>query len=203
MRKLLSVPVLALCLTGLVATGSAGAKLGAGKGRDFNSKTYPVCSPYVSESAAIFCKFNEMKFELSTSCSFTYRSGNCSGTASSGLFPWGTTGEGRRPYVLVSWSPSGNGDGRKLIVKSYGTTYGRVPAAELVGFVPGGGSANFNVSEAIAGNDAGFPSGDFFYTLNMPGRSAGQPGGPLGLNWQSRTARADVTISGYLYLIGR
>lgn len=214
MRKSSAVLILVLAAcAAIVATAGAepgrgsGSRLtepSSGSGGQGGAKGYPECTPYLSEAAAVFCRFNTMHVEFDGSCSFTPRSGNCVGHADRGSFPWGTSGSGKDPYMLVSWQPLGSGDRRRVFFRSYGSTFDRLPSAELTGFVPGGGSGDLMVESAIAGNDQGFPNGDDYYTLNLPGRSHGQPGGPLYINWQSHgIQRAEVTIEGYLYLFGR
>jgi hypothetical protein len=215
MRKSSAVLILVLVLVSCVAAvATAGAKPGSGTkpaaapgaGPDLQgaTKSYPECSPYLSETAAVFCRFNRMHVWFDNACSFSSQNGNCAGRADSGSFPWGTSGSAKDPYVLVSWRPAGSGDGRRVTFKSYGPTYSQIPRAELVGYVSGSGSGDLHVESAIAGNDQGFPNGDEYYTLDLPGRATGNPGGPLYINWESHgIKRSEVTVEGYLYLFGR
>ena len=217
MRKPSAVLILVLVLiVSAAAVASAGAKPGSSSRSGAGTKaapdpvlqgaakSYPECSPYLSETAAVFCRFNRMHVGFDNACSFSPQNGNCAGRADSGSFPWGTSGSARDPYVLVSWHQSGTGDGRKVTFKSYGPTYSRVPSAELTGYVSGSGSGDLHVETAVAGNDQGFPNGDEYYTLDLPGRATGKVGGPLSINWESHgIKRSEVTVEGYLYLFGR
>jgi hypothetical protein len=215
MRKPSVVLILALVLAACAAvvatagaepdpgSGSKPPEPSSGSGVQGSTKSYPECTPYLSETAATFCRFGTMHVEFDGSCSFSYRTGNCAGHADKGSFPWGTSGSAKDPYVLVFWQPAGSGDGRKVVLRSYGPVYSRIPSAELTGYVPAGGSPELVVYSAIAGNDQGFPKGDEYLTPNLPGRGYGQPGGPLYINWQAHgIQRAEVTIEGYLYLVG-
>jgi hypothetical protein len=202
MRKLLVSLVLCLALIGCAAAAATGAKEPRGQGAGATS--YLLCTPYISESGARICRFAQMHVNFYGGCSFTPRQNNCGDHADRGLYPWGTAGDGKGPYVSASWTPSGSGDGRTLVITSYGSVYdGKKPAAKLVGFVSGGGSGAYTVTEAIAYNDQGVPNGDRFYTPDLPGQGEGDPGGPLHIDWESNRTSADLTIEGYLYLRGR
>lgn len=211
MRKLSVALVLGLALAlalSTAAVASAGdtsappssAPGSLGGGRD----GYRECTPYFSEGAGQICTLNRIRIG-DLNCSFSDREAHCGGYATTGSFPWGTTGDAHDPYVLISWHP--NGSGRLLTLTSYGHQYdGRSPKAKLEGYVAGPGRKEFDIHEAIAGNDEGFPNGDGFYTPNLPGREAGTPGGPLYMKWTAvglGGGRSEVEIWGFLYLNGR
>jgi hypothetical protein len=72
-------------------------------------------------------------------------------------------------------------------------------AAEIIGAVPGPGSANFSVKLA-----ATFPAGAGpWYTPNLAGVPAGGVGGPLYIRFRNGHVGADVYIHGYLRRLSR
>src|ERR1700709_1207820 len=206
MRKLSVALVLGLVFALSTAVASAGdapsppsSPPGSlGGGRD----GYRECSAYFSESKWQICAHNRIVVS-DLNCSFSDREANCGGFARTGAFPWGTTGDGRSPYVAISWHP--NGSGRIVTLTSYGHEQTRYPQAQLEGYVAGAGYKEFEVSKATAGNGEPFPAGDSFYTPNLPGRDAGAPGGPLYMKWSSIGVgvKSKVEIWGFLYLRGR
>ncbi len=70
-----------------------------------------------------------------------------------------------------------------------------VPFASIMGTVPGPGKAEYFVNYAYTA----IPSPWNGRTPDVPGVRAGQPGGPLYLNFTSGRVGADVRIDGYLY----
>jgi hypothetical protein len=167
--------------------------------------SYPICGPYVSEGASEVCRFDQLHLHaegtVSSPCRFGNETGSCGGQPTAGLFPWGDTGNGERPSVSFVWSPSG---GRRSIrITVFRDGQGTLPAALLYGSVPSSGSPRLTIDEGYAQSEKGHPNGDRFYTPDLPGQAAGEPGGPLAINVQnggSLSPSAEVDISGYLYL---
>lgn len=171
-----------------------------------NQRTsYPICGPYVSEGPTEICRFDQLHLHvegtISSPCRFGNETGSCGGQPTAGLFPWGDTGNGERPGVSFVWSPS---EGRRsLRITVFRDGQGTLPAALLYGSVPNSGSPRLTIDEGYAQNEKGHPNGDHFYTPDLPGQAAGEPGGPLAINVQnggSISTSAEVDISGYLYL---
>lgn len=168
---------------------------------------YPPCGPYVNEGTSFICKFEQLHLNLEgvgvlTKCRFGDDASACQGFATNGLFPWGRTFFSRgHPKVKIGWS--WNGSSRNLTVITYRDDQGDTGVANLTGTVPNAGSPRFTVTEAFAQSGDGYPNGNHFYTPNLPGQGAGEPGGPLAINFQNGTGTdwgAVADIWGYLYL---
>jgi len=122
--------------------------------------------------------------------SFGRDSGNCVGKStgtrdfsdskySTGGLPW---------YTSFSW------DGVTKRIVTYQVQISGIVRSMITGEVPGPGSADFRVSSAYTTDD---PAAQF-RTENLPGKKAGEVGGPLYLNFENGTIGADVYIHGYL-----
>jgi hypothetical protein len=179
--------------------GESGAEPGAAKGA-----YYPPCSPYVSEGTIPVCRFDELHLDLDQEgpfnpCRFGSPNGNCAGVADRGPFPWGTSAFGARTKVQIFWTCCR----RNLTVVAYQPEGGSIGVAHLGGVIPSSSSSRFTIDDGFAQNDTGYPRGDHFYTPDLPGQAAGEPGGPLYLNFVNGSGTnlgADAYISGYLYL---
>jgi hypothetical protein len=166
---------------------------------------YPPCGPYVSEGTSEVCRFDRVHMDLESEgatspCRFGNSSGGCSGAIRSGLFPWGKNAAGEGTRGRISWGP--NGSIRSVSIVTWRLGQG-APAASLDGTVPNAGSPRLTITDGFAQNDLGWPGGDHFYTPDIPGQAAGEPGGPLAINFQNGSGLsfgAEVDITGYLYL---
>lgn len=194
-------PGCAAARSGAIGSFSIGGAPGGNERTDF-----PPCGPYVSEGTTYICKFEQLHLDLDQEgpfnpCRFGSGSGDCPGIATNGLFPWGRSFGGGRPKVKIFWG--WNGAGRNLTVVAYREDQGNTGTAHLGGTVPNAGSARFTISDGFAQNDSGYPNGDHFYTPDLPGQAAGDPGGPLAINFQNGSGTdfgAVADIWGYLYL---
>jgi hypothetical protein len=167
-------------------------------GQQAEKNDYPPCSPYVGEGPTYICKFEELHASLSGCPFFGATIGRCSGDGVAGPFPWGTRAIQGEPDVVFDWS------WRQNLVRlvSYRPDQDSVGTAFLSGSMPNDKSDRFTIADAFAQNDRGIEQGPHFYTPDLPGQEAGQVGGPLHLNLigGSTVARAQLYISGYLYL---
>lgn len=164
---------------------------------------YALCGPYTSEGFSRICRFEKLHLELreqsvGTPCRIGNASGECRGEVSAGLFPWATSGTDEGLTVQFVWAPTA--DAKAIRIYVLGKAHPNTILASLTGTVPNAGSPRFSISEGYAQNEHGFPSGDYFYTPDLPGQAAGEPGGPLGINFQSKGIGATVDVTGYLYL---
>lgn len=164
---------------------------------------YPECSAYVSEGPTYVCRFPEMHVALDqqsplVACSFSRSRGDCEGRGRTGPVPWGEDTYGGYPKAKLFWN------GTSVTYVSYRSDQGNVGTAFLSGTVPAPGSPRFSISDAFAQNDRGVEQGDHFFTPDLPGQAAGQPGGPLYFRFVAGSGSlgldADVYIAGYLYL---
>lgn len=164
---------------------------------------YPICGPYVSEGTTEVCRLDQLHLHLEPDqeCKFfLFAESSCRGTTTAGLFPWGETGEAKRPAIRFGWRP--DGDRRRITFQAFRGTVSGVGIGTIEGTVPNAGSPRLSVDEAFAQNDQGYPNGDRFYTPNLPGQGPGEPGGPLAINFQAYGGGigGEVDIYGYLYL---
>jgi len=192
------VPGCAALLSGSVRSHPIGQPAGSGERTD-----YPPCGPYTSESFSRICRFEKLSLVLreqsvGTPCRLGNDSGECLGEVVAGLFPWSTSGTSEGVTVKFTWLPGA--DGKVIRIYVLGKARPDTIIASLSGSVPNAGSPRFSIAEGYAQNDKGFPFGDYFWTPDLPGQAAGEPGGPLGINFQSKGIGATVDITGYLYL---
>lgn len=164
---------------------------------------FPICGPYVSEGTTEVCRLDQLHLHLEwdVECQFFNRPDSfCRGATTAGLFPWGETGEAKRPDINLYWEPFG----AKRLITFMAFRGPKVGAGigTLVGTVPSAGSPRFSIESAFAQNDQGYPHGDTFYTPDLPGQEQGDPGGPLAINFQAGSGGrgGEVDIWGYLYL---
>lgn len=194
-------PGCAAAVSATVGSQPLGGPPGAGERTE-----YPPCSPYISEGPSTICRVDQLHLDLDAerpgkACRFGNDSGECPGNATAGQFPWGETGQADRPIVRVLWNPVGSE--RNLTVFSFRRAEPNTILASLKGRLTNAGSPRFSVIEGYAQSDRGFPYGDYFYTPDLPGQAAGEPGGPLAINFQNGSGLnygAWVDITGYLYV---
>lgn len=189
---------------GCGAASSATIRVGSLPGKVADDRgDYPECSAYVGEGSTYICRFPEMHVDLDqeapfTSCSFSKNKGDCSGISLTGPTPWGVNVYGGRSKSKLFWN------NHTVTYVSYREDQGSIGTSFISGTVPAANSAAFSVSDAFAQNDRGVEQGEHFYTPNIPGQAAGQPGGPLYFRFVAGKGdlglAADVYISGYLYL---
>jgi hypothetical protein len=121
--------------------------------------------------------------------SFTAGFGSCVGKSNGNpAFTNGAFAEDAATWTAFGWT----GSGRRLV--EYQVLVLGVPIAVVTGQVPGPGSADFSVESAYST----LPEPGHWVTPNLPGVRAGQPGGPLYLDFESGSIGADVYIRGYL-----
>jgi hypothetical protein len=168
---------------------------------------YPTCGPYVSEGTSEICWFGQLYMALEQEgpfnpCRFGSSSGNCAGEGRDAPFPWGTEYVGNHTRGQIYWKQDGSV--RALTMVSYwGSSPGGDGAAHLGGHVPSSNSDRYTVTDAYAQNENGYPSGDHFFTPDLPGQTPGEVGGPLKLNFENGSGTdfgAQVWVQGYLYL---
>lgn len=98
----------------------------------------------------------------------------------------------------MSWHP-GNGYKAVVVTTGGGSGYG---SSRMEGRLPGPASADLSVDKWTVVTDTGATTE--FFTPNLPGQKAGEPGGPLYLNFEGGKGAfdlgAEVHIKGYLYV---
>ena len=185
------------CEKALSRTIRTRPEAGGGTGGGDDDK-YPVCSPFVSEGPTTICKIPMLRFGIFTGrgCGgFGETQGTCSGKADEGPYPWGLTPAGFAPDVGFDWNQ--NDRGVLFVAYKPGQREGN---AFLSGTSPAPNSARFTINDGYAQGDAGYGSGDHFYTPDLPGQDAGEVGGPLYLDFNYSSGGSTVKIHGYLYL---
>lgn len=168
----------------------------------------PVCSPYTFEGPSEICSLQRPGQEWGISydfpsrgtsaCSLSKESYNCDGNAG-GPFPFGDFWTGARNAVNMSWNPGPDGYKAIVVVTGGGSGYG---TSRMEGRLPNAGSADLYVDKWTVVQDKGATTE--FFTPNLPGQKAGEPGGPLYLNFEGGKGAfnlgAEVHIKGYLYV---
>jgi hypothetical protein len=182
-------------------TGSVEAmQVGTGAG----ASDIPTCSPYTDEGASEICNLGTLDYDFParghSACAFGKDSYGCEGTVS-GVFPWGAGWGGESPNAVFNWAPAPQANQRSVVIIS---ELGKSEAGLLTRMecrIPGPASAELTVDKAIVKTDTGI---SVFYTPDLPGQAAGEPGGPLYLNFESGKHAfglgAEAHINGYLYV---
>ena len=166
-----------------IGRGGFGSGFGSGSGG-----ALPSCSPWVSESPASVCRFDQLHIDITDQCkSFGASSDSCTGNGRSGPFPWANSIDS----VVFKWS----GGARRTV--EYDASRDGETVGMLHGTVPDPGSSEFSIDAAFAKGDG---VRDDFYTPDLPGQKPGELGGPLHLNFNNGRYGADIYIEGYLYL---
>jgi hypothetical protein len=182
-------------------TGSVEAmQVGAGAG----ASDVPVCSPYTAEGPSEICRLPELNYDLyasgTTACAFGKASYSCEGIVS-GVFPWGDAGGGESPKAVFNWAPAPQPGQRSVVIISELSKSAAGLLTRMDCRSPGPASADLTVDKAIVKTDTGTAE---FYTPDLPGQAAGEPGGPLYLNFESGKYAfglgAKAHINGYLYV---
>jgi hypothetical protein len=201
MRKLFAVLVLACAgLSILVA--------GAGSAAAANPAGAPICSPYTFEGPSEICALQRPGQEWGisydfpssgvTACALSKSDYSCNGNGG-GPFPFGSNYLGSRSGMTMSWRPGPNGFKSISIVTGGGSGYG---SSRMTARLPGPGSADLTVESWTVTTDTGATTS--FFTPNLPGQKAGEPGGPLYLNFEGGKGAfnlgAEVHIKGFLYV---
>jgi hypothetical protein len=201
MRKLFAVVALA-CAGLSILAACAGPAFAAGSG------SAPLCSPYTFEGPSEICALQRPSQEWGISydfpstgtraCELSKSDYSCNGNAG-GPFPFGSFYTGGRNSVTMSWRPGPNGFKSITVVTGGGSGYG---SSRMTARLPGPGSAELYVDSWTVTTDTG-ATVDFF-TPNLPGQKAGEPGGPLYLNFEGGKGAfdlgAEVHIKGFLYV---
>jgi len=168
-------------------------EVGAAAGSDF-----PTCSPYTAEGPSEVCFLPQLHYDLLAvgveACKFQKDSYSCEGYVS-GPFPWGNGPSGGNSWTFFNW---GGSNPRSVVIISQVAKNQEPFLTRMECHLTGPGSDRLMVDRAIVRTDAGTTE---FYTPNLPGQAAGEPGGPLHLNFQNgRGLGADAWIEGYLYV---
>ncbi|HEX4730068.1 MAG TPA: hypothetical protein VH299_02305 [Solirubrobacterales bacterium] len=186
-------------------TGSVqGMSLGAAAG----PSNIPLCSPYTPEGPSEICALQRSGAEWGISydfpsagvraCEISKSSYSCKGNGG-GPFPFGDLSGGSRGSVTMSWHPGPNGFKSVDVITGGGSGYG---SSQMEARLPGPGSADLSVDKWTVPTESGGTAE--FFTPNLPGQKAGEPGGPLYLNFEGgkgfASLGAEVHIKGYLYV---
>lgn len=158
---------------------------------------YPPCTPYLADGNASVCWLPLLSADFRKCGPFGKTYDVCDGFAL-GQPTWGDTVFGAAPSIKFAWSWQGGGYVKYWAYEPDGTI-----AAYLEGRVPNSSSGDFTITSGYAKADPGPSTGRlFFYTPNIPGQAAGDPGGPLFLNFhnESGSSHPFVEIKGYLYI---
>jgi hypothetical protein len=186
-------------------TGAVGAmNLGNAPG----SSGIPICSPYTAETPAEMCALQSsgtqwgLSYQLDAigtrACEIGKTEYECTGHVS-GPFPWGASSGGYNNSVTFGWKPYPNGEKRIYIFTQGNRGYG---SSLIEGRLPNPGSADLHVFKSTVVTDSGGTVE--FFTPDLPGQKAGEPGGPLYLNFENGKRAfglgADAYIRGFLYI---
>jgi hypothetical protein len=201
MRKLFAVVALACASLSILAAG-AGSASAAGPG------SAPICSPYTFEGPTEICALQRPGQEWGISydfpstgtraCEISKADYSCNGNAG-GPFPFGASYTGARNAVTMGWRPGPNGFKAISVVTGGGSGYG---SSRMTARLSAPGSADLYVDSWTVTTDTGATTE--FFTPNFPGQKAGEPGGPLYLNFEGGKGAfdlgAEVHIKGFLYV---
>jgi hypothetical protein len=185
-------------------SGSVGAmNLGSPQGSD----GYALCSPWTAETPAEVCALQpqgvawglnyELDAEGTRACELSKAEYQCHGSAY-GPYPWGTGSTGHANGVTFGWNPLPDGE-KHVYIYTYLQGYG---ATLIEGRLHDAGKAELYVSKATAEGENNATVE--FFTPDLPGQKAGEPGGPLYLNFEGGKKAfglgADAHIRGFLYV---
>jgi hypothetical protein len=201
MKKLFAVVALAGCAGLSILAAGAGPAAAAGPAGA------PVCSPYTFEGPSEICSLQRPGQEWGISydfpstgtraCELSKSDYSCNGNGG-GPFPFGSSYTGGRNAVTMSWRPGPNGF-KAITVVTGGSGYG---SSQMAARLPGPGNAELYVDSWKVITDTGATTE--FFTPNLPGQKAGEPGGPLYLNFEGGKGAfdlgAEVHIKGFLYV---
>ena len=207
-RSLLAIPLLAILAVSLLATAGPSSALAirpAHTGRSVDgTRLAAATTPPVSRTDKLrdvwpscpaktdYCYIN-LHFDTIAPCpSFTAAVGLCVGSSTGTVGFTAPISSLPRLAAIFNWLP--NGGDRKSV--TYSVVAFGVPVVFLEGAVPGPGSADFDVRMGWS-LESPYPLVRYF-TPRRPGVKAGEPGGPLYLNFENGRVGADVYIHGYL-----
>ncbi|MBS1676007.1 MAG: hypothetical protein JST08_01355 [Actinobacteria bacterium] len=190
------------------AAAQSGSVLGISVAAPGGPSGTPVCSPYTAEGPSQVCSLQRPGVEWGISydfpskgtraCDISKSDYSCDGNAG-GPFPFGDASIGGRNAVTMSWRPGTNGFKEVTVVTGGGSGYG---SSRMEARLPGPGSADLYVDKWAVTTDSGATAE--FFTPNLPGQRAGEPGGPLYLNFEGGKGAfglgAEVHIKGFLYV---
>jgi hypothetical protein len=197
-----AVSLLVIPLSSPAATGAPRHKIGKSS-HGAQVQVIPDCPDYNRELNTPdygYCRLTRIHIDISGALppilpcpSFTAHAGTCTGYTPEGPTPWGGPKTGG---TEVEWRVEGWPDPsfRVLEIHTHAKE-SRTMMSEIVGGVPGPGSARFDVSVATAFGAQGEPR---FDTEGSPDVAPGELGGPLYLNWENGKWGADLYIHGYL-----
>jgi hypothetical protein len=202
MRRLSLVLAVVLSLSIVVAICAAGAApkhaaTPGGKGKGVggaNGGDYPTCSPYTDEGPSEICNLGGVRLNFEK-CDFTGASGSCQGEGY-GTFPWGHRPDGAPTASIVNWAPSGRERGVVIIAQQEWMKAENPPLVRMECHMADPGSHRLTVDRARVKSEDGVVVE--FVTPDLPGQAAGEPGGPLDLNFQR--SGPDIFLNGYLYV---
>lgn len=176
-------------------TGSIEAmNVGGGAG----GSEIPACSPYTAEGPSEVCALQGLHYDLLAvgvrACEFGKSSYSCEGYVS-GPYPWGDLPSGGRSWTFFNWA----GNPRSVVIISQLSKNQEPFLTRMECRISDPSSPRLMVDRAIVRTDTGGTTE--FFTPNLPGQAAGEPGGPLYLNFENgKGLGADAYINGYLYV---
>jgi hypothetical protein len=190
------------------AAAQTGSVLGVSSVADAGPSGTPLCSPYTAEGPSEICALQRSGVEWGISydfpsrgvraCELSKSDFSCDGNGG-GPFPFGDLSTGGRGAVTMRWHPGPNGYKAVEVITGGGSGYG---SSKMEGRLPGPGSADLSVDKWTVTTDTGGTTE--FFTPNLPGQKAGEPGGPLYLNFEGGKGAfdlgAEVHIKGFLYV---
>jgi len=193
--------------------GCAAARTGSVEAMNLGNvpgtSSIPICSPWTAETPAEICALQSspsqwgLSYELDAigvrACEIGKAEYTCSGHVS-GPFPWGNAGTfAGRNAVTFGWAPYPNGEKRVFIYTNGNSGYG---SSLIEARLPSSNSADLHVFKSTVPTENGATAE--FFTPDLPGQKAGEPGGPLYLNFENGKRAfdlgADAYIRGYLYV---
>lgn len=193
--------------------GCAAAQTGSVQGvgalaESGSSGNFPLCSPYTAEGPSEICALQPSGAEWGISydfpsrgvraCELSKSDYSCDGNGG-GPPPFGDSPYGGRGAVTMSWHPGPNGFKAVIVTTGGGSGYG---SSRMEARLPGPSSADLSVDKWTVTTDTGGTTE--FFTPNLPGQKAGEPGGPLYLNFEGGKGAfdlgAEVHIKGFLYV---
>lgn len=191
--------------------GCAAARTGSVQALDLGDSApsaTPLCSPYSPENPSEICALQRSGVEWGISydfpssgvraCELSKSDYSCDGNGG-GPFPFGDSAYGSRGAVTMSWHPGPNGFKAVSVITGGGNGYG---SSRMDARLPGPSSADLYVDKWTVPTDTGGTAE--FFTPNLPGQKAGEPGGPLYLNFEGGKGAfdlgAEVHIKGFLYV---
>jgi hypothetical protein len=191
MRKLSFVLAVVLSLFVVVGIGGAGAAPAPKVGANGGGSDYPSCSPYTVEGPSEICSLGvRLNFRR---CEFSDSTGSCLGDGY-GTSPWGLRPDGGPATSIVNWAASGRERG-VVIISQLGLGTENPPLVRMECHMADPGSHRLTVDRARVKGEDGVAE---FFTPDLPGQAAGEPGGPLDLNYVR--SGPDIFLNGYLYV---